>query len=285
MTKSRLRYQSAPERRTRIIARLREVGILALADLARELGVSPMTVRRDLEQLEAAGHVRTVHGGVSLAPAPRVPVIRADGDEDTRRQIAESTVKMIGDDDAIAVDAGATAYELVQALPPSFRGSVITHSMPVMQLVTERPAPPRLVALGGELLSTRLAFVGSVALTAIRQMRVRTFFLSAAAADMRGLYAQSGSEAGVERLLMDVADQVVLLAPHEVFTGSAPALVGPLSRLTAVVSDRPPPNLMTTAFRQAGIAIHLAGGTGHTSTPRGPGMKADDENSGGSGTE
>ena len=49
------------------------------------------------------------------------------------------------------------------------------------------------------------------------------------------------------------------------------------SQLTAVVSDRPPPNLMTTAFRQAGIAIHLAGGTDHTPTPRGPGIKADDE--------
>ena len=50
-----------------MLARLREVGVLSVADLARELGVSHMTVRRDLQRLETTGQVRTVHGGVGLA--------------------------------------------------------------------------------------------------------------------------------------------------------------------------------------------------------------------------
>jgi DeoR/GlpR family transcriptional regulator of sugar metabolism len=206
---------------------------------------------------------------VSLALAPHVPVFPENGGENARRQIAECAAEMTGDDDAIAVDAGAIAYQLVQALPVSFRGTVITHSMPVMQLVTQRPAPPRLIALGGELLPARQAFVGPVALAAITQVRPRTFFLSAAAADARGLYARSGSEASVERLLMDVADQVMLLAPYEVFVGSAPALVHPLSRLTAVVTDRPPPHPVATALRRAGVAIRLAGDANQASPPRG----------------
>ena len=55
------------QRRARVLARLREVGVLSVADLARELGVSHMTVRRDLLRLETTGQVRTVHGGVGLA--------------------------------------------------------------------------------------------------------------------------------------------------------------------------------------------------------------------------
>ena len=54
-------------RRARVLSRLREVGVLSVADLARELGVSHMTVRRDLQRLEMTGQVRTVHGGVGLA--------------------------------------------------------------------------------------------------------------------------------------------------------------------------------------------------------------------------
>ena len=55
------------QRRARVLALLREVGVLSVADLARDLGVSPMTVRRDLQRLETTGQVRTVHGGVGLA--------------------------------------------------------------------------------------------------------------------------------------------------------------------------------------------------------------------------
>lgn len=260
LTTSALRYQSAPERRARILARLRDVGFLASADLARELGVSPMTVRRDLHLLETRGHVRTVHGGVSLASGVRGRTSRADGSEEVRRRIARCAVTLLDDDEAVAVDAGATAYELAHTLAAGFRGPVITYSMPVMQLFAALPRPPRLVALGGELLPGCRAFVGPATLEAITRVRPRTFFLATAAADARGLYARSHPEASVQRRLMDVADQVVLLAPHEVFTSSAPARVGPLSRLAAVVTDRPPPGPVTAALSRARITIHVAAG-------------------------
>ena len=59
--------EAGAQRRAWVLARLREVGVLSVADLARELGVSHMTVRRDLQRLETTGQVRTVHGGVGLA--------------------------------------------------------------------------------------------------------------------------------------------------------------------------------------------------------------------------
>ena len=87
------RPETGTQRRARVLARLREVGVLSVTDLARELGVSNMTVRRDLHRLETAGRVRTVHGGVGLAashdggraggrsggPAARRPLRRTAG--------------------------------------------------------------------------------------------------------------------------------------------------------------------------------------------------------------
>ena len=63
-----LRHEGAAERRAWILSTLQELGFVSITDLARELAVSQMTIRRDLHSLEATGDVRLVHGGASLTP-------------------------------------------------------------------------------------------------------------------------------------------------------------------------------------------------------------------------
>jgi DeoR/GlpR family transcriptional regulator of sugar metabolism len=254
------RTEAGPQRRARVVARLREVGVLSVTDLARELGVSPMTVRRDLHRLETTGQVRTVHGGVGLA-GHEPPLSGPDRDRAALRRVARRAAALVAPDDTVALDAGPVAHELARALPGGFAGSVITHSMPVMQLLAERvagPARPRLVALGGELTATRQALVGPATVAAIAGLRARTFFLDAAAVDVRGTYACSTAEAQVARALADIADEVVLLATGAAFTGSAPALVAGLDRLTVVVTDAPPPIALARALDRAAVALYVA---------------------------
>ena len=169
-----------------------------------------MTVRRDLQMLESAGGVRLVHGGASLAPsALHGGASSGDGLGAARRRVAALAVELVGDTDTIAVDAGPTAYALARMLPEDFKGSVITHSMPVVQWLAEQPAGSRLVALGGEFRADRHAFVGPSTEAALAGLRARTFFLEPAAVDSRGLYAGSPAEASLQRRLMDIADDVV----------------------------------------------------------------------------
>jgi DeoR/GlpR family transcriptional regulator of sugar metabolism len=263
MTDNVWRYRDAGERRAWILSRLREIGFMSITDLTRELGVSQMTVRRDLHLLEACGHVRAMHSaGVGLVPrAQRRWTFPRDGSPDGRRRVARSAVRLINDNDVIAVDAGATAYELIRALPETYCGTIITHSMPVMQevaerRVAERVAPPELVALGGDLLPTGHALAGPATLEAIARLRAHIFFLSAAV-DERGIYAHSAAEASIQQGLIDIADEVVLLAPRESFSGSAPVRIGSLDRLTSAVMDRPPPDDVVAAFDRAGVKLHV----------------------------
>jgi DeoR family transcriptional regulator of aga operon len=255
--------EAGAQRRAWVLARLREVGVLSVADLARELGVSHMTVRRDLQRLEATGQVRTVHGGVGLAVGdPHIGMSGMCRDRAGPRRVARRAAELVNAQDSVALDAGPAAYELARALLDDFTGSVITHSMPVMQLLAERGADsagPRLVALGGELTGNRQALVGPTTLDVIAGLRARTFFLDAAAVDVRGTYACSTAEARVARGLTEIADEVVLLAPAAAFTGSAPALVTSLDRLTAVVTDGCPPAPVASALEGAGVALHIAG--------------------------
>ena len=178
------------------------------------------------------------------------------------RRLARRAAELVKGHDSVALDAGPAAYELARALLDDFTGSVITHSMPVMQLIAERGADSaglRLVALGGELTGNRQALVGPTTLDVIAGLRARTFFLDAAAVDVRGTYACSTAEARVARGLTEIADEVVLLAPATAFTGSAPALVTTLDRLTAVVTDESPPGCVVSALAGAGVALYIAG--------------------------
>lgn len=249
----------AAGRRAWILSTLRAVGFLSVADLARQLEVSQMTIRRDLHGLQATGRVRLVHGGATLAPRELRSAVFAD-DEDTqgRERVAQHAAGLVGDRDTIAIDAGATGYALARALPASFAGCVITHSMPVLQFLTAERGG-RIVALGGEFVPGRRAFVGPTTEAAVAQLRVRTFFVSPAAVDSRGLYAQSPAEASVQRRLMDIADEVVLASTRQTFQTSAPALVAALDRVTAMVCDRRPPAGFASALGRVGVVPHVVG--------------------------
>lgn len=255
-----LRNEAATERRAWMLTTLRSVGFLSVVDLARQLGVSQMTIRRDLHALENGGHVRLVHGGASLtARALRSPCFGEDDDAEARERVAAFAVQLAGETDTIAIDAGATGHAVARALPESFAGCVISHSLPVLQYLSEERAE-RVVALGGELLPGRHAFVGPTTEAATAQLRVRTFFLSPCGIDARGLYAASPAEASVQRQLMDIADDVVLVVTREAFRTSAPARIAPLGQLARLVTDQRPPSELACALRRVGVVPHVVDG-------------------------
>src|ERR671921_70622 len=78
--------------------------------------------------------------------------------------------------------------------------------------------------------------------------------------DARGLYAASPAEASVQRQLMDIADEVVLVVTREAFRTSAPARIAPLGRLTRLVTDQRPPSELSCALRRVGVVPHVVEG-------------------------
>jgi DeoR/GlpR family transcriptional regulator of sugar metabolism len=253
-----LRSEAAVHRRTWVLTTLRRVGFLAVNDVARELGVSHMTVRRDLHAMQQAGEVRMVHGGASLPTTATAPAFADDGNEAGRARVAEWAAAMVAATETIVLDAGPTPYAVARALPADFRGSVITHSMPVLRLLEEEPGAVTAVALGGELLPVRHAFFGPTTEAALEQLRARTFFLEPAAVDGRGLYARTPAEANLQRRMIEIADRVVVVATHEVYATSAPARIASLDRLTALVNDEPLPRTVAAVLQRADIAAHIA---------------------------
>jgi DeoR/GlpR family transcriptional regulator of sugar metabolism len=254
--------RNASERRESIIVALGNEGILSIADLARQLDVSAMTIRRDLQQLEQTGQVRMVHGGASLSmPFTHGSGRSENGDADDEARVGRCAATLIGETDIIAIDGGRLGYEVARALPEPFRGTVVTNSIPVIQLLMTRPQPPRVVGLGGEVMAETLAFVGAGTVAAIDRVRVGTVFLAAAAIDERGAYAHSDAETAVKRALIDIAGRTVVIAGHDCFSDSAPLLLGGLDRIGALVTGQRPPTRIERALRQASVDLLVADGS------------------------
>lgn len=256
-----MRYDSAPRRRRWILERLRESGFISVASLTRDLRVSDMTVRRDLRKLEDRGEVRVVHGGVSLLHGPMhdPAFVGRTGLQATAKQaIAQAAYALVDHTDTLAIDAGTTTYALAKALPLDFAGTVITHSVPVIQMLLTR-GRVRVVGLGGDLLHESQAFAGQMTVDAARGLRVGTLFLGAAAVDERGVYVATDNERPTKLALIDIADRVVLLADHSKFSAAAPVLLCPLDRIDVLVTDRPVPPGTESVLEQAGTSVILAG--------------------------
>jgi DeoR/GlpR family transcriptional regulator of sugar metabolism len=257
---SGLRYSDAPARRRAILRRLRLVGFCAVSELAEELQVSEMTVRRDLRQLTKDDQVRLIHGGASLPPEALGSVLftsRAESNDSAKKEIGRSAAELIGPRDTVAIDAGTTAYQLACALPDEFAGCVVTHSVPVIQYMLSRP-PVRVVGLGGDLYHASQAFVGPTTEDMASSLRVRTVFLGAAALDERGVYCAADVERPTKRALMGIADHVVLLVDHDKFATSAPVLLCRYDDVGTLVTDRPPPPAVGKALGAAGTRLITA---------------------------
>ncbi|MHA6626555.1 DeoR/GlpR family DNA-binding transcription regulator [Pseudonocardia sichuanensis] len=244
-------------RREEILRRLQAAGFLSVTDLTSELGVSDMTVRRDLKQLAAAGELRVVHGGASLPHGTLRTAdfsSRAQHERDAKRRIARRAAALVTPGATIALDAGTTAFELAAALPDTFGGCVITHSVPVLQHMLHLPGA-RVIGLGGELLADSQALVGALAVQALAGLSAEAVFLGVAAVDERGVYVATDLERPTKQALMDAADRVVLLADHSKFSVSAPVRLAPLDAVDVLVTDAPLPAGPAEAFARAGVTV------------------------------
>ncbi|MFQ6171560.1 DeoR/GlpR family DNA-binding transcription regulator [Oryzobacter sp. R7] len=252
---------SAPERRRRILESVEHAGFVSVTELTRRLGVSDMTIRRDLRKLAGEGRVRVVHGGVSgLRPALHSPAFTSRAHEHApgKQAIGMVAARSLSPSATVAIDAGTTTYAAMQALPEDFRGTVVTHSVPVMQLALAR-GMSRLVGLGGELLLDSQAFIGPRTVESMRGLRVDTLFLGAAAADEHGIYVSTDHERPTKLALMSIAQRTVLLVDESKFAASAPVLLCGWDAISGVVSDVPPPPSLTRRLEALPEGLLLAG--------------------------
>lgn len=230
----------APERHQQILETARAHGRVEVAGLARDLAVTPETVRRDLSALERRGVLRRVHGGA--IPVERFGIEPGVADREThaageKERIARAALDELPDGGSVILDAGTTTVRLAELLPSDREFTVVTHSIPVASVLISRPNVT-LHLLGGIVRGRTLAAVGDWTRRQIAEVFADVAFMGTNGISVeRGLTTPDIAEAGVKRALMDAARRTVVLADHSKFGREDFALVAPLSDVDTVITD------------------------------------------------
>ena len=109
----------ARQRQEHILERVAATGGVRVADVVEELGISEMTVRRDITELVTQGLVERVHGGaVAAGPTTLEPRFTAKStlNLEAKRRIGQAAAAMVRPGDSLALSAGTTTLALAQAL-------------------------------------------------------------------------------------------------------------------------------------------------------------------------
>lgn len=211
----------AAERRTAILRALQSVGAVRVADLAADLDVSEMTVRRDLDTLDAQDLLRKVHGGAVVrhnrGEEPRSHE-KAGQQRAEKAAIATSAAATVEDGMTIAIGAGTTTTELARQLRNRPSITVITNSITIFQEMTDPAADGSdgpLVHLSGGVRTPSDALVGPVADAAIASLRVDATYLGVHGLDVTaGLTSPNIAEAQTNRTLIEIGDRLLVLADY-----------------------------------------------------------------------
>lgn len=199
----------AEERLSLLAERVRAEGRLEIAAVAADLGVSEMTVRRDLAELESRGALKRVRGG-ALAVGPQPFADRRRRAAKAKAAIAAKLAPMVPATGAVAFDASSTVMRAVSSLARA-RDLVVVTNGPDTFAAMQGGAGLRPVLTGGELEHRTGSFVGALACRAAAQVATARLFASAAAVDpSMGATETSLEEAEVKRALASSAGEVVL---------------------------------------------------------------------------
>jgi DeoR family fructose operon transcriptional repressor len=230
----------APERHEQILETARANGRVEVAGLARDLAVTPETVRRDLTALERRGVLRRVHGGA--IPVERLGIEPGIADREGRAssqkdRIARAALDELPDGGSIIIDAGTTTVRLAQLLPLDRELTVVTHSIPVAHSLITRPNIS-LHLLGGVVRPRTLAAVGEWTRAQVAELFVDVAFMGTNGISVeRGLTTPDVAEASVKRALIASSRRTVVLADHSKFGREDFSMVAPLSLVDTVITD------------------------------------------------
>ena len=244
------------ERRRSIIHTLQRDGKVLASELSRALHVSEDTIRRDLRELASAGALQRVHGGaLPRSPATASFTERQQQVSGAKVAIARAAVGLIRQDQVIILDGGTTPLQVAQHLPSDLRATVITHSPPIALALAEHPLI-EVILIGGKLYKRELVTTGAAAVEAFRNIRADLCFLGIGSVHPEiGISTLDLEEAYVKRAMIRSAAEVVALTSAEKLGTASPYIIGPLSDLTHLVTERSVSNEVLAPYRAAGLTV------------------------------
>ncbi len=245
------------ERQSLILAEAAKGEKVAVDALAELFGVSPQTVRKDLNVLSARGLLARVHGGATVANS----VSNTGYEErrnlafDAKQAIANLAAELIPDNSSLILNIGTTTEQVARALYARTDLVVVTNNINVVNILSGSPRKEIRLA-GGVVRQSDGAIVGEATVAFINQFKVDAAIIGASALDEDGAVLDyDDREVAVARAIIANARRTILVAHGAKFERSAPVRICHVGQLDYFVTDEEPPARFLEACEAAGTEV------------------------------
>ena len=228
------------ERQKQILSLLVQQGRLGVAEIVKQFSISEATARRDLDSLASQGKAQRVHGGViaiEQAP-PELPILQRETEQsDEKVRIGHIAAGLVVDNETVFLGSGTTVLEVARNLKKRKNLTVITNSLPVLNVLTGIKEIT-VICLGGMLRDSELSFIGHITEQALAEVRVDKVIMGTRGVSLEhGLTNDYLQETLTDRAILKIGREVIIVADHTKVNRIATALLAPLETMQTFVTD------------------------------------------------
>jgi DeoR/GlpR family transcriptional regulator of sugar metabolism len=252
---------SQEERMQQVLRMLETRDSVHVAELTEAFSVSEVTVRSDLAALARQGLVARVRGGARALQRGQSELafdLRLRIDAEAKRAIARAAAAIVGEGEAVALDASTTAYYLALELRAKQELVVVTNGLLIAAALADAPGITVLVT-GGTLRLSAMSLVGDLGADVLRTTRINKGFLGARGLSLdRGLMDLNPDEVRIKQEMADACEQVYGILDGTKWHRSALLSFAPADDVHGVVTDSTAPPDEVAAWREAGVEVTVA---------------------------
>jgi len=250
-------------RLTAILTSLQKSGTVSVEGLSKELDVSLVTIRRDLDALERQGLLRRTHGGaVSIEPLFYEPFrndrsfqAQVERFADEKRRIGRAGAGLIKDGEIIALTPGTTTTEVIRGIPLNHKITVVTSTVNVAMELSKRKDLDVFVT-GGHLRGDWFSLVGAAAAQSLSHLLIHTLFVGADGIDAKwGASCYNPDEAQLNSAMVKHAQRKIAVIDHSKFGVVAGWRICPTSDLDILITDSGATDEMIAPFEKAQVQV------------------------------
>lgn len=239
-----LDYAAFPDQRQKKIRQLlKNEGRVVCTILAREMGVSEHTIRRDLNELAEEGVCKRVHGGaVSVLESAGTFEQRIGLNQAEKTSIAQKCASLIKNNTCVFIDSGSTNLEIARSIPETLASTVVTNS-PLIAIELMKKPLCEVVMIGGKMNTQIGASVSNSSMHQIRQIYFDQCFIGGCAFDPQiGVTIFDYEEAEFKKALIEQSNQVIMGITADKLPGAARYLVASCQQISILVVNKHIPN-------------------------------------------
>lgn len=234
---------------------------VGIDEICEAFSISTATARRDLDILAQDAKIRRVHGGavaIHNTPIERGFRFRSLEHEAEKDLIGKAASQLIEDGDTVFLGSGSTVAEVAFHLRERRNLTVMTNSIPVMNMLKDVPEI-RLIGIGGILQHSEQSYIGHITEQALSELHADKVITGIRAIHVdRGLMNNDPMCIQTERAILGVGQQVIVVADHTKCGCVDIAFVAPLDAIDILVTDSNAPSDFVSALMARGIQVVIA---------------------------